>query len=247
MNDFNQLIESCSYLLHTSPLAKNALLYLDNRISKDAQKKFNFGFFPQQEDLKVLFPFINQEKLLELNIIYSKYNVYFSTFDNHNLILPYRDVYGNIIAIVGRSLLEDEQRKIIGISKYKNTSFDKSKHLFGFFEAKKTVIEKGYIYIVEGQFDCIQAHNSNITNVVALGSSNMSMEQVILLLRYTNNVILLLDNDEAGEEGRRRIIDKYSKYMNVKNAYIPLGFKDLDEFLIEMGGSGDLENSLRLD
>ena len=84
---------------------------------------------------------------------------------------------------------------------------------------------------MEGQFDCIQAHANKIENVVALGSSNISFEQLALLLRYTNNIVLLLDNDEAGAEGRRLAVEKYGKYCNLINKYIPLGFKDLDEFI----------------
>jgi len=250
MKIFEQLIPICSNLLYEHPLAVNALNYLNKRLSKNIQRKFNFGFFPSQEQLNILFSFIDKKILLDNELLYEDsnsgiaHNIFTSPLQHHNLILPYKDVYGKIIAIVGRSLLEDSQRNILGIAKYKNTSFKKSKHLFGLYEAKKSILDLGHVYIVEGQFDCIQAHNHNIQNIVALGSSNMSLEQLILLLRYTNDLRLILDNDEAGEMGRNRILEKYGKYTNICNRYVPSGFKDLDEFLKEETSITELETCL---
>ena len=250
-SNFARVINICSNLLENSPIAHEARCYLDNRLSKSSQKKFGFGFFPPQEDLNVLLSFIDKEDLFKQNLIYEKniedrLSMLFSPMEQHNLIMPYRDVSGAIIAIVGRSLLDDEHRTELRISKYKNTSFEKSRNLFGLFESKYSIIEKNCVYIVEGQFDCIQAHDKNIRNVVALGSSNMSMEQLILLLRYTNNINLLLDNDEAGELGRERIIEKFGRFANIKNYRLPQGFKDLDELLKEVEIiDDDLEQFLR--
>lgn len=236
---FSQIVEACSILLFEHLLASEARNYINNRLDVKTQQKFYFGFFPPQDKLKILSSFIDESILLESGFLYEENNnigcrVLLSPLQNHNLILPYRDVYGNIIAIVGRSLLNDDKRTELGISKYKNTVFKKSKHLFGLYESKHSILDKGYAYIVEGQFDCIKAYSHGITNIVALGSSNMSMEQLILLLRYTNKIKLLLDNDEAGQLGRERILEKYGKYVNISNIYMPQGFKDLDEFLNEI-------------
>lgn len=238
--EYKALVSACSDILHTYPLADKAASYLNNRLNFQTQKKFQFGYFPPQNQLQILFSYFEIEELLDFGIIYEdKLNVgdnqrvFLSQLQDHNLILPYKDVYGNVIALVGRSILEEEDRKNIGIAKYKNTSFKKSKHLFGLNEARNSILELGYTYVVEGQFDCIQAHNHNITNIVALGSSNMSLEQLCLLLRYTNHIKLLLDNDEAGESGRNRIMEKFGKYTDISNVYVPQGFKDLDEFLAE--------------
>jgi DNA primase len=51
------------------------------------------------------------------------------------------------------------------------------------------------------------------------------------LLRYTNNIVLLLDNDEAGEKGRNLIINKFGKFANIQNMYIPPSYKDIDEYI----------------
>ncbi len=250
-NKYDTIVEVCSNLLHNYPLANKALHYLNQRLTTNAQIKFGFGFFPPQDQLKILLSFLDEETLVANGLFYenntkSDYRVFSSSLEHHNLILPYKDVYGQIIGLVGRSLLNDEERSISHIVKYKNTDFKKSKHLFGFYEAKRAIIDKGHAYIVEGQFDCIQAHNKGIENVVALGSSNMSAEHLLLLLRYTNNIKLLLDNDEAGEIGRARIMEKYSRYTNISNVYVPPGFKDLDELLGELpiASNEELEKAL---
>jgi DNA primase len=252
-NNFDSIVEACTYLLHNLPSASDAVKYLDQRISSESQQKFCFGFFPPQDQLKILLSHVTKEELIETNLLYeenvdhdSGHEVLFSSLQHHNLILPHRDVYGKIIALVGRTLLNDDERSKLNIPKYKNTSFKKSRHLFGLFEAKQTILEKGYVYVVEGQFDCIQAHNHNVNNVVALGTSNMSLEQLVLLLRYTNDIRLVLDNDEAGDFGRERIMEKYGKYTTFTNLHVPKGFKDLDEFLseIQLDDPGDIELAL---
>jgi DNA primase catalytic core len=240
-NKLDKVVETCSYLLHNLPTATPALDYLNKRISPESQDKFRFGYFPSQDQLNILLSHMTKEDLIDVNLLYkenidhdSGHDVLFSSLQHHNLILPYRDAYGKVIALVGRTLLNDEERAKLNIPKYKNTSFKKSRHLFGLYESKKSILEKGYVYVVEGQFDCIQAHNHHIKNVVALGTSNMSLEQLILLLRYTSDIRLVLDNDEAGEFGRERIIEKYGKYTSFTNLRIPRGYKDMDEFLSEI-------------
>lgn len=65
----------------------------------------------------------------------------------------------------------------------------------------------------------------------------MTVFQLALIARYTTNINLLLDNDEAGEKGRSRILNKFSKFVNIKNYYIPEPFKDIDDYL---NGNSDL-------
>src|SRR5271166_4130508 len=241
MNSFDLVIKSCSDLLDSFPDAKQVAEYLDGRLSKQAQKDFAFGYFPTNANLQTLVSAVGNDILKDLALIYDRahHNGYelirerHATLEDHNLVMPYRDAYGNVMGIVGRSILDDGARAGTNIPKYKNTSFDKRQHLFGLFEAKKSIVENKLVFIVEGQFDCISAHDKGMKNVVALGSSSMTVEQCALLLRYTNNFALLLDNDDGGKSGRERIVKNYTQYANISNAKLPDGFKDLDEFLKE--------------
>lgn len=253
VNKYEQIVETCCSLLHESPLASRARQYIDERFNRSIQDKFRIGYFPDQANLSILTGCIDQKTLDRTELLYEdRYQtdtgsrILVSPMQDHNLIIPYLDVYGSIIALVGRSLLSDEQRAETRISKYKNTAFKKSQHLFGLNLTKYDIIKHGFVYLVEGQFDAIRAHASGITNTVALGTSNMSMEQLILILRYTNNIKILLDNDEAGVSGRNRIVEKFGKYANISNVYIPDGYKDLDELLvdIQIDGIGEFNTIL---
>lgn len=255
MGKFDCFVQACGELLRFHPIGSSARTYLESRLPTSAWDRFGFGFHPPQDKLNILFSFCNKDQMFEDLLLYrervngERAELVGAPLQNHNLILPYRDVYGNIVALVGRSLLDEDERSQLGVAKYKNTAFKKSRHLFGLFEAKQEIIKKNYVYIVEGQFDAISCHSYGLSNVVALGSSNFSDEQVALLLRYTNNFRLLLDNDEAGETGRKRAIEKYSKYLNITNYYVPTGFKDVDDFINETSQTGikisDIENSLK--
>ena len=237
---YDNIINSCKYLLHNFPECESHLIYLKNRLNDDSINFFNFGYFPNSDKIDLLITLSNNN-LKDINLSYTKdiddyknHNIVnFSFFENHPLILPYKDTYGNIIAIVGRTILSESERKLLKIPKYKNTEFKKGNYLFGLFEGKKDIIDNDFVYIVEGQFDVIKAHEKGIKNIVALGNSNMTLYQFSLIKRYTNNLYLLLDNDEAGEKGRDKINSIYSKYSNIKNVRLPIGYKDIDEFLIE--------------
>lgn len=239
MNNLDNIVKSCEYLLHNSPEGEECLLYLNNRLSKEMQEKFSFGYFPGTKNINLLTNFVGEENLKENGLVYTKdiqdshsarsVNVYF--FEHHPMILPYRDVYGNIIALVGRTLLSDKERELVNISKYKNTPFIKGNHVFGLYEAKEHILESGFVYVVEGQFDVIKSFEKGLKNVVALGNSNMTGYQLSMICRYTKNIILLFDNDEAGEKGRKKSYEKYNLLANLTiDSYLPKGFKDIDEY-----------------
>jgi DNA primase len=242
----DKIINSCSYLLQNYPEAKACKDYLDSRLSLDAQEKFQFGYFPDIKNIDALYSLIDEIDLKEYKLLYSREiedawcprTLNFLFFENHPLIMPYKDAYGNVVGIVGRSLLSDEDRRVKKISKYKNTEyvskeikFKKGNFLYGLYENKKDIIEKDGVFIVEGQFDVIKAVEKGFTNIVALGNSNMSIYQFSLINRYTNNIFLLLDKDEAGDKGRKRILDKFGNLANIHNFYLPDGYKDIDEYL----------------
>lgn len=243
MSQLNKLTKYCKELLLNLPQAENVRIYADKRFSKNIQDKFDFGYFPSQEYLDVLSAEISFEELSKLELVFDKIyyngitqkNVRYSTMQNHNLIMPYRNCYGDIIGIVGRSTLSDKERDIKNISKYKNTSFDKGLNLFGLNEAKESIIKNDIVYIVEGQPDFLKAYDKGLFNVVALGSSSMTFDQLALLVRYTDNIVLLLDNDNAGIAGSEKIIKQFGKLANIKIGKIPNGYKDLDEYLNDFG------------
>lgn len=236
---FDKIVESCRFLLNNFPEAQNCRDYLNNRLSGNSQETFQFGYFPKMINLQALTALIGENLLRESKLFYSKEiedalcprTVNFCYFEDYPLILPFKDAYGNIVAIVGRSLLSDVERAKLKISKYKNTVFTKGNFVFGLYENKQDILQQDCVYIVEGQFDVIKAVEKGFKNIVALGNSNMTAYQFSVISRYTDNIFLLLDNDEAGEKGRKRIVDKFGNLANIRNFYLPDGFKDIDEYL----------------
>jgi DNA primase len=241
-NIYKNITNICKDLLYSFPEAKEVLSYADSRISRFAQNKFEFGYFPSFENLNVLISALGEENLIKEDLFYYKIvsgrKELHSRMENHNLILPYKDVYGNIIAMVGRTLLPEIKYKEKDIPKYKNTIFKKSKHLFGLYEAKTSILKKNVVFILEGQMDVISAQDKGMENVVALGSSSMAFDQLVLLTRYTENIIVMLDNDDAGKVGAKKILNDFGKFANIKIAELPKGYKDLDEFF----ATNDLES-----
>lgn len=234
----NKIIESCNYLLNNYPEAQDCREYLDSRINKESQDLFQFGYFPNTYNMPALTSVIDEQILYKNNLLYPKeindslgfrtYNI--SHFENYPLVMPFKDPYGNVVGIVGRTLLSDDKRG--SLSKYKNTkSFTKGNYVFGLYENKRYILEKDSVYVVEGQFDVIKASEKGLKNIVALGTSSMTIYQFSVISRYTNNIFLLLDNDSAGEKGRKNIVKQYGNFANICNFYLPENYKDIDEYL----------------
>lgn len=226
---FYQVISVCNELLLNLKGIDKVREYAFGRISKDCVKKFHVGYFP--ENISDLFKYIDRNVLFELGLAFDNNIGIYSFFKNHNLIFPYYDLYNNIIAIVGRTLNDDEFCKEYNIEKYKNTKFEKSFNLFGINLAKDKICETDNVLLVEGQIDCITCHKFGIENVVAVGTSHLSWYQSLSLLnRFTDNIYVAFDNDTGGETGLNNILKHYSERFNVKKVDVS-PFKDIDQLL----------------
>jgi DNA primase len=236
---FADVMSACSTLLKNHPIAEETRKYLNTRCSDFYQKEFNFGYFPQNHELHHLLNLLDngEAKLKELDLLYKKETISDGIFikenalklEHHNLILPYKNLYGDIIALVGRTLLPKEEQ--INISKYKNTEFYKNKHLFGLNKSKKAILQRNAVFIVEGQFDFISCYRHGFHNTVAVGTASLSKNQFYIIKRYTNNLYFLFDNDNAGNKGFEKAVSKYSNYANIQKINIPNQYKDIDEYL----------------
>jgi DNA primase len=234
---YKRVIKVCNDLMLQSEYAIDVRNYFNSRnISND--ESFSFGYFPENIYLKDLIKHIPAEDLLDCGLIYMKVGfdsghqqaLYNGVLNNHNLIMPYKNLYGDIIGLVGRSILSDQERKDNCISKYKNTSLLKGVNLFGLNEAKSEILKRDSVIIVEGQFDCISCHNNGFKNTVALGGSAFTQFHYQLINRFTKNIFLLLDNDSAGNRETEKILQRYSNISNIIPIPIPECYKDIDEY-----------------
>ena len=150
---------------------------------------------------------------------------------NGRVMFPWVGVSGKVTAFGGRLL--DERTK--GVSqKYVNSPdsviYHKERELYGIFQAKKAIAKYDLVYMVEGYTDVVSMHQCGIENVVANSGTALSVHQIRLLHRFTSNIVLLYDGDEAGQHAALRGTDMLlSEGMNVKVLLLPDG-KDPDEF-----------------
>lgn len=236
-----EVVSASKSLLWNSPHAIEHLNYIQGRLTNKEIKKYNVGWFPSNNNINILFDYISEATVNELNLVYDymiKNRGHFdlikrSFFHFHNLIIPLIDDYGNIITLAGRTIIDEDEQKNLKIKKYKNAPFKKQLHLFGLNEASKTIESKDSVIIVEGQFDCIKCHQIGLLNTVALTGSDLSMQQIFILKRKTNNFYLLMDNDKAGERAVEKVIKNYSKFINIKTIKLPKQYNDVDSFIVK--------------
>ena len=148
------------------------------------------------------------------------------------LMFPIIDVRGNVIGFGGRIMKKDDNA-----AKYLNSPetliFNKRKNLFALNVAKKTKLP--YMILVEGYMDAIALHQYGFDCAVASLGTSLTEEHAVLLSRYTENVILIYDGDEAGQRAAQRAIPMLEKaglsikVLQLKDA------KDPDEYLKKFG------------
>ena len=146
-------------------------------------------------------------------------------------IFPGLGVSGKVVAFGGRVL--DTRTK--GVSqKYVNSPdseiYHKERELYGLYQAKKAIAKEDCVYMVEGYTDVISMHQCGIENVVANSGTALSIHQIRLLHRFTSNIVLLYDGDDAGVHAALRGTDMLlEEEMNVKVLFLPDG-NDPDSF-----------------
>lgn len=118
-------------------------------------------------------------------------------FFRDRIMFPFYDISGRVIAFSGRIVTPNDNT-----GKYVNTGetpiFRKGQHIFGLYQAKKAIARTGYAYLVEGQFDVITLHRYGVENVIGGSGTAFTDDQVRLILRFTQSVVMIYDADDAG-------------------------------------------------
>ena len=147
------------------------------------------------------------------------------------VIFPWISLSGKVVAFGGRLL--DSRTKGVA-QKYVNSPdseiFHKERELYGIFQAKKAIVKEDCVYMVEGYTDVISMHQCGVENVVANSGTALSKYQINILHRFTNNIVLLYDGDEAGIHAATRSAEMLlQEGMTVKVCLLPDG-DDPDSF-----------------
>jgi len=148
------------------------------------------------------------------------------------LVFPIRDTMNRVIGFGGRTLIGDR-------AKYLNTAqnalFDKGRNVYGIDRAREAMAETRQVVVVEGYTDCIAAHQHGVTNVVATLGTALTDDQVNLLRRWCDEIVLVFDSDQAGQNAADRALGVALRHnLTVRIAQVTSG-KDPADFLADHG------------
>ncbi len=209
---------------------------------EDTIQAFQLGYAPDSYDslLKdALKNGYNKELLLKTGLIKEKNDKAYDFFRDR-VMFPIHNVSGKVIAFGGRILKKSENQP-----KYINTAetelYHKSQILYGISQAKAEIRKQDVCYLVEGYTDVISLYQAGIKNVVASSGTALTKEQVLLVKRFTENIVILYDGDAAGVKAALRGLDiVLEQGLNVKLVLLPDN-EDPDSFVKNRGVDATLD------
>lgn len=214
--------------------APAARAYLAKRgLSDEAIKRWQIGYAPDSWDALLTWASRNKirSELLEQAglVVRAEEGRVYDRFRGR-VMFPIRDEQGRVVAFSGRILTEDKQQ-----AKYVNSPetviFQKSRILFAFDRAKRAMLDAGHAIVCEGQIDALSCHEAGLENVVAPQGTALTEQHARLLKRFVNEVVLLFDGDEAGQNAVVRSADALMQAgLAIRVAQLPAEH-DPDSFL----------------
>ncbi|MCL1469053.1 DNA primase [Argonema antarcticum] len=224
-----------------SPQEQKALEYLKSQrqLSEETIQRFQLGYAPA--GWETLYRYLVEQKGFSVHLVEEAGLIksrkegggYYDVFRDR-LIIPICDIQGRAIAFGGRTLTNDQPKYL---NSPETQLFNKGKTLFALDKAKDAIAKLDRGIVVEGYFDAIALHAAGITNAVASLGTALSLDQIRLLLRYTESkqLVLNFDADKAGTNAAQRAIGEiadlaYRGEVQLRILNIPDG-KDADEFL----------------
>ena len=202
-------------------------------IRDDIIEKFQLGYAPQKRDAlaqAATAKGYQKEFLVKTGLCIENERGMYDRYAGR-AIFPWLNVSGKVVAFGGRVL--DARTKGVA-QKYVNSPdsdiYHKERELYGIYQAKKQIVKEDRVFMVEGYTDVIAMHQAGIENVVANSGTALSIYQIKMLRRFTNNITLLYDGDEAGIHAAMRGTDMLlQEGMNIKVLLLPDG-DDPDSF-----------------
>ena len=223
-----------SKMLTDSQEGKNiGLSYFTERgFSKESIDRFHLGYSKDEWNAftnAALDAGFQKEFLISTGLTIEKGNKTFDRFKGR-VMFPIHSMSGRVTGFGGRILKQDQQA-----AKYLNSPesevYQKSKVLYGLFQAKQHIAKESNCYLVEGYTDVIQMHQSGIQNVVSSSGTALTPDQVRLIRRLTNKITILFDGDAAGLRAALRGVDVILEAgMHVSVCTFPEG-EDPDSFV----------------
>ena len=227
------------YLLNENEGRTIGLSYLRERgIRDDIITKFELGYCPDGKDIFTQAAQREGYKMefLERTGLTIKRDDWVRDRFGGRVIFPVHNVAGRVIAFGGRTLTNDKK-----VAKYLNSPeseiYHKGRTLYGIYQAKRQITQQDKCYLVEGYTDVLSFHMAGIENVVASSGTSLTIDQIRLIRRFTPNITIVYDGDDAGIKASLRGIDMVlEEGINVKVLPLPRG-EDPDSFARSMSAS----------
>ena len=233
--EINKLAASYFYYQLRRENGSQAYAYLINRgVSEDTIKKFGLGYSDKYSDDLYKFlksknysdDLLRESGLFNVDERHGMYDKFWN-----RVIFPIMDVNNRVIGFGGR-VMGDGKPKYLNSPETK--IFDKSRNLYGLNIARTT--RKNYLILCEGYMDVISMHQAGFTNAVASLGTALTSGHASLLKRYTQEVLLLYDSDDAGVRAALRAIPILREAGITSRVVSLKPHKDPDEFIKALGG-----------
>ncbi|MBN2814130.1 MAG: DNA primase [Bacteroidales bacterium] len=226
---------ACQYFIDTlhTPEGKSIGLsyFIERGIREDTINKFQLGYSRQDKDAftrTALEKGYKTDYLVKTGLTIERDNYKADRFHGR-VMFPIHGLTGQILGFGGRIMKSDEK-----IAKYINSPeseiYHKSDILYGLYFARQAILKNDKCYLVEGYTDVISMHQSGIENVVASSGTSLTQNQIRLIKRFTHNITVLYDGDDAGIKASLRGIDLLlEEGLNVRVVLLPEG-EDPDSY-----------------
>lgn len=213
---------------------KAALSYLlkDRKFSKKTLLDWRLGYAPNTG--RALSNFLTKsgfetDEMKRAGLVFERRTGLGDMFRGR-IIIPLSDSRGTIVGFTAR-LLEDEPDAPKYINTPQTIAYDKGRNVFGLHLAKEAIRKKGFVVVVEGNMDVISSHQAGVTNVVASAGTAMTEMHLRELKRFTGDIRLCFDADQAGVNATERVIPLAQKVEVSLRIISVKGAKDPDELI----------------
>jgi DNA primase len=238
INSFAQKFFS-NALLNTEEGQDIALTYLKERgFREDIIKKFQIGFNPGARDSFTKDALANQyniDFLQKTGLVAVRDG---AAYDNYRgrIIFPIHNQSGKVLGF-GARIIKNNDKAPKYINTPENEIYVKSKLLYGSYFARQAIDKADECLLVEGYTDVVSLHQAGIENVVASGGTSLTPDQLRLIKKYTNNLTIIYDGDNAGIKAALRGLDlALEESLNVKLVLIP-DKEDPDSYVNKVGAA----------
>jgi DNA primase len=218
---------------------EKARAYLKERgVAEDALKLFRLGYSPESWDDTVNWAKSKKFELPDVELaglaVRKEGTDHFYGRFRDRLMFPICDDQGRVIGFSGRILPgSDDPRKYVNSPE--TPLFLKSRVMFGLDKSKRAILDKQFAIVCEGQLDLISCYMAGVQNIVAPQGTAFTSEHARIIKRYSNEVVLCFDSDEAGQKAAVRVLDDLlGSGLSIRVATIPAPH-DPDSFIKNFG------------